>query len=295
MVWMEERGARGVAAAVALGLALVCAPVAGAQSGGDPPAGEAAVAADTTAPAGAVGGVRDPAAGILELTVRATDDGAGLSVATGSLGGRVLDTARFDSGGCCPAVGEVRLRVPTALVADGPQRLVVQVTDGAGNAAKLVDQVVTVINTPPLHQPIVTVVVGSRGGGPSPSPGPGGSPPPAPGFRCRAPRLSMTLAQRPVRYRRGVPVLAAGRRYRFHGQLTCLIDGRRVVAPRGTLVRVRSRRPGRTFVKPSVRVGGKGRVVARLAFRTSRSVSFSVRPATVRIRFHVVRLRGGRA
>ena len=42
------------------------------------------------------------------------------------------------------------------------------------------------------------------------------------------PQLTMRLAQRPLRRRRGVPVLRTGRTYRFAGRLTC--------APEGTVV-----------------------------------------------------------
>ena len=109
----------------------------------------------------------------------------------------------------------------------------------------------------------------------------------------------MRLAERPLRYRRGVPVLAAGRTYRYAGRLTCRIDGRRRPALRGTQVQVRNRVRGWTISKPSIRLRKAGDVVAHLAYRSSRVVIFRVRGARgelvrVRIPIRVVRVRKGR-
>ncbi len=90
----------------------------------------------------------------------------------------------------------------------------------------------------------------------------------------------MFLAQRPLRIKRGVPVLAAGRKYRFRGRLTCLIEGRRKAAPRGTLVQVRDRRKGRTIERPAARVKTGGALVVKIAHRRSCTVVFrSAAPA----------------
>jgi hypothetical protein len=72
------------------------------------------------------------------------------------------------------------------------------------------------------------------------------------------PQLTMRLAQRPLRWRRGVPVLRAGRTYRFAGRLTC--------APEGTVVE-----------------GADGRITTRIAYRGGRTVEFSAHGAAVRI------------
>jgi hypothetical protein len=95
-----------------------------------------------------------------------------------------------------------------------------------------------------------------------------------------------------------VPVLAAGRTYRYAGHLTCRIDGRRRPAPRGTQVQVRNRLRGWTISKPSIRLRKAGDVVAHLAYRSSRVVIFRVRAAggdvvRVRIPIRVVRVNKG--
>ena len=54
--------------------------------------------------------------------------------------------------------------------------------------------------------------------------------------QCRSPRLSVFLAQKPLRVSSGVPVLKTGKRYRFSGRLTCVINGRRRSAPKRTRI-----------------------------------------------------------
>ncbi len=281
---------RGAAVAVALGLSLVAAATASA------------------APSAAIGGVRSPAAGTLDLTVQATGDASGLRSATVALGGVTQDSGFFGEPDClpdasaeggCPSTGALPLTVETSAVSDGVHRLQVTVTPGAGPAVVVYDEAITVDNTPVVSTPSVTVTVGS--GTISPSPPGGGGGPPRPGGvgACASPRLSMFLAQSPLRFRRAVPVLVAGRRYRYSGRLTCRVNGRRRSAPRGTYIGVRNRLRGRTFVKPALRVRSRGRIVARLAYRSSRVIVFRARSATgkvvsVRIPIRVVRLRGGR-
>ena len=98
----------------------------------------AAVAALLTLPAaaqaevhGAVGGLRDPAAGTLQLNVRVTETtGVGVRRATAMLGGHLLDSQYFADPACaagvCPTVATVDLAVPTAAVPDGTARLEVR-------------------------------------------------------------------------------------------------------------------------------------------------------------------------
>jgi hypothetical protein len=241
---------------------------------------------------GAVGGVRDPASGVLELWVQASESGdAGLRTARAMLAGQLLDTAHFDDPACaagsaveCPAAGGVGLRVPTTAVPDGERRLEVAIVDGNGVAVHVLDRTITVANTPIPWTSTVTIGIGSSGTtSPSPAPGDGGSgggPGPGGGaIGCRSPRLSVSLAQRPLRWRRGTPVLLAGRNYRFRGRLTCVIDARRRAAPRGTRVELRHVRRGRTIARRNVPVGANGRIRARLMFRSSRSLVFRVRAA----------------
>ena len=250
-------------------------------------------------PQGNAAGWRDPAAGQMALTVQATPDGARLQNAAASLGGELLAIEGFADGSCqstCPA--RVILDVDTTEVPDGQRELVVWVTDEEGTSTELLRRTITVDNAPRVYTPIVTVQVGSGSIGQQPSP-PGGPVGGDSGPSCASPRLSMRLASRPLRYRRGVPVLAAGRSYRYAGELTCRIDGRRRPAPRGTEVQVRNRLRGWTISKPSITLRKAGDVVAHLAYRSSRVVIFRVRAAggdvvRVRIPIHVVRVKKGR-
>ena len=182
------------------------------------------------------------------------------------------------------------------------------VTDDQGASTELLRRDISVENTPrpspckdkkDEHDPcIVDVQVGSGSISPLPSP-PGGGVAGETVSSCVSPQLSMRLASKPLRYRRGVPVLAAGRTYRYAGRLTCRIDGRRRPAPRGTKIQVRNRLRGWTISKPSIELRKAGDVVARLAYRSSRVVIFRIVGARgevmrVRIPIRVVHVKKGR-
>jgi hypothetical protein len=262
---------------------------------------------DTQAPTGAVGGVRNYIAGTLTLNVLGRDEGgSGLSSAAVAIDGVQLDEAPFvcadpPDAGCPPTTGSTTLEVVlNDGVQDGPHRLTVTARDAAGNVATLVDQTVTVANTPPRNTSTVTVNVGSgKIRGPSGS-GPGGGPVGPEEESCAAPRLEVFLASRPLRIRKGLPVLAAGRKYRWRGKLTCRIDGKRRAAPRGTVVQLRSIVGGRRVGTRRLEVGRRGRLSVRLALRSSRVLVFRFAGADgdvvrVRVRVRVVRLRPRRA
>jgi hypothetical protein len=253
------------------------------------------------APTGTVGGWRSPLAGAMTLTVWANPDGVRLVSATATLGGVTFPAAPFENRGCeglCPA--EATINVATIdgkrnrIVPDGLQELVVTVLDEAGQTHRLrLPQdplMIEVDNTEPNYTSTVSVNIGSGTLSPNPSP-PGGPVGGDQGPSCRSPRLSMRLADRPLRFRRGVPVLKRGRVYRYAGKLTCRINGARRPAPRGMPVQVRNRlRGGWTVVKPSVRVRKAGVVVARLAYRSRRTIIFRVRGAggeLVRVRIPI--------
>jgi hypothetical protein len=278
-----------------LGLWLACAAVLLA-----PPIAAAA-------PGGTAVGWRSPAAGVLKLTVYATPDDADLRSASVTLGGVLIDVEGFLDGTCnttCPATVELNLN--TKQVADGERELIVSVEDVNGVDTTILRQTLLVENTervPPckretIYDPCaITVSVGSgRISLPQPSP-PGPVGPGSTDQSCRSPRLSMRLSQRPLRFRRGVPVLLRNRVYRFSGRLTCRINGARRGAPRGMAVQVRHRlRAGWTVAKRDIHVRKTGEVVARLAFRSRRVVIFRVRGTggdlvRVRIPVRVVRRR----
>jgi hypothetical protein len=261
-------------------------------------AAPATAQADVT---GAVGGIRDPASGYLELDVRANDrSGAGLRTVRASLGGEPLAEAAIGAPGCvadsadldagCPAAGRVPLTLDTTEVADGPQRLEVTAEDGLGAVTHLVDRTVMVANTLPTWTSSVTLHVGSGTPDPNgPPTGPSGDPSASP-RACRSPRLSVTLATRPLRFRHGVPVLRKGRSYMFKGRLTCVVDRRRRAAPAGTKLELRQIARGRTVTRRILQIGRNGRLRVRITARSRRAVVFRYRAAggrLVRVRIPV--------
>jgi hypothetical protein len=255
-------------------------------------------------PTAAIGGVTNPATlGALELSVLASEtEDLGLESATALLDGSVVAEAQFEEGACragsevaCPAV--LTLTVVTIDESDGIHELMVVVENEQGSRFTWTKNI-EIDNTPPVSTPIVTVEIGSGAIQPGP-PGPGPGPPSPTDRRCVAPRLSMSLAQIPLRYKRGRPVLAKGRKYRFTGRLTCRVDGRRRAAPRGTEVQVLHRTRRRLMRKKSLAVRRNGRVAARLGLRSRRVVIFRARGAdgrfvTVRIKIRVAKLKRGR-
>jgi len=240
-----------------------------------------APAAASAAPSASIGGLRTPANGTLDLTVQAVSDVELVSV-TAELDGQTVDTAFFEAGACsagstvaCPAVVTLTISLPKDLSENGLHTVRITVRDVSG-AEFVRESEITVDNTPIPNNPVVVVSVGSGNLSPSPPPPGGTDPPPAGAPTCKSPRLSMFLDERPLRYRRGVPVLKAGRKYRFEGRLTCMYNGRPRPAKRGTLVQVRNVVRGFTIFKPALEVGRNGRLVANLRFNSSRVLVFRV-------------------
>jgi hypothetical protein len=211
-----------------------------------------------------------------------------------TLAGRLLDSAAFADPACaapaCPAVGTVSLAALTTGIPDGPQRLEVTVEDGAGRVTHILDRTVTVANTPPQYSSSVTLRVGSD---PDTGPSGGASDPPGVGGEqsgCRSPQLAVVLSRRAVRIRRGVPLLAAGKRHRFNGRLTCRSGTRRVAAPRGTPIGLRHWVNGKIERQKVLRVGTNGRFSALVRVTGGRTLAFRARSATgkiVRVRIRV--------
>lgn len=291
-----------------LGIAISCGQDPGGRCSAAPSgAGTAAVAVSSAAltvsddnpPAGAVGGVHSPASGTLQLAIRASDDGVGLSSATASLDGATPTTVQLGGASCtaigqgskgvdlplgaaCPqSVTDVPIAVDTGAVPDGSHRLTVTVADAAGNVATIADQPIVVRNSyaVPASSTILAVGTGgfTAGGGASMTgeSSPGGlslgGPPfggaSGVGSGCASPQLSAMLTSRPLHMsRHGVPVLSIRRAYLFTGRLTCVVKGRRVGAPDGTAVRIRGafrrRYAGRTGV--ALYHGGRFRLLLKL-------------------------------
>jgi hypothetical protein len=261
---------------------------------------------------GSVAGWRSPANGEMDLTILAVPDQAALRSATATLG-NLSSTESFVDGTCstsCPAQLVLPFNTHGAFPANffGERELVVTLEDVNGERSEILRRTITIDHrevdpTPcpsasPFHCAL-TIQIGSGAISPQPSPDGGGDVGGDSGPVCASPRLSMALASKPLRRRRGVPVLAAGRAYRYAGTLTCRINGRRRPALRGTEVQVRNRLRGWTISKPSITLRKAGDVAVRLRYRSSRVVIFRVRGAggevvRVRIPIRVVQVKKGR-
>ena len=284
-----------------------CAP-AGGDALGIEASSIALRVSDGTPPRGAVGGVSSPAVGTLSLSLFATDAGLGLASARATLDGALVAQADLGgptcaelspqdatidlpaAGGCPSSVSSAALDVDTTTVADGTRRLRVVVRDAAGNDATVADEQVVVRNAaqPTSSQAVLSLgtggVAGSGSGGGGAGGGAGGAgggvgTPAAATTRtagpaCAKPRLSMMLRSRPLRTRRGVPVLSPNRAYSFAGRLTCVVGGRRASAPRGTVVEIFSVVGRKLRSDGGVIAKARGAISVWLRYPSSRIVRF---------------------
>ncbi len=292
--------------------AVGCQQPAAGTAGADLAAIGMAVADDTT-PSFAVGGTSSPATGVLPLDIQATDTGSGLRFASATLGSAVVSD-NFEAGeGCsdltpgtstidmslnadCTEVGSLKLGLDTTNVPDGDYTLTVRVTDWSGNARENT-QSITVLNTRPVNTPTQTLSIGTSGiatqGGANNSGGSGGVAG-ATAQQCRTPRLSVFLAQKPLRVSGGQPVLKAGKRYRFSGRLTCVVNNRRISAPKRTRVDILNTVGRRTMEKAGTTIKTQGGLSVILAYKSSRLITFRFtnsdgQRSQVRIRVRVAR------
>jgi hypothetical protein len=159
-------------------------------------------------------------------------------------------------------------------------------------------QPINVLNTLPVNTPTQQLSIGTSGivipQENQPSPGPSGGVAGSLSSQCRSPRLSVFLDQKPLRVRRGVPVLKAGKRYRFSGRLTCVINGRRRSAPKRTRIDILNTVGKKTVRKPGTRIRDKGRLSVVLSYRSSRVIIFRFtnsngQRSQVRIRIRVAK------
>ena len=81
----------------------------------------------------------------------------------------------------------------------------------------------------------------------------------------------MILAEKPVRVSKGTPVLRANKRYRFTGRLTCVINGRRVSAPKRARIDLLNTIGKKTSEKSGTTVASKGAFQIILAYPSSRT------------------------
>jgi hypothetical protein len=261
----------------------------------------APVAQNSSPPTGAVSGVRSPmeAGSTLSLTIDASDTGSGLASAQASIGGNTASVSLCSAPPCPEAVSSVPLSVGVG--GAGSNELVVSVTDAAGNTGTLVERPIEVFSPAPPGSNTVTIGIGN-GGPPSSGPpeptetgGKGGNG--GKGGRgevsgasssnvCRSPLLAMRLVSRPLRYamvkKRRIPVLRARRDYTYRGRLTCLLNGRRVSAPTGTVVHVFykiGRRPAHRSDRGTMTVHkGNLRAILGYSYTSSRTIIFRYGP-----------------
>ena len=90
----------------------------------------------------------------------------------------------------------------------------------------------------------------------------------------------MTLSQKPMRVSRGVAVLQYGKRYRFRGRLTCVINGRRVSAPKRARVDIFNTVGKKTVEKAGTTVRDKGNLTVILSYKSSRLIRFRFTSST---------------
>ena len=253
---------------------------------------------DTELPGGACGGVRSPAAGILALEVLGRDSGVGLRNAAAYVDHQLVAEGRFGDPACqdlspsspgvdlpfglvnqndagtppvpvgCVSRGTTTLNVDTRAYGNGVHRLVVVVADLAGNVAVIADQELEFDN------PLVSTLLL---GGTATNPGALGSETDlttGQATSCVEPRLSVILADKPVRMHKRVPVLLANGRYKFTGRLTCRVGDRRRAAPKRAILDIFSRIASKTSDDYGTTTAPEGAVSVILTFTESRTLIF---------------------
>jgi hypothetical protein len=227
---------------------------------------------------GQLEGWHSPASDTLALVVRGTSTDARLVDATMTVDGAPANRATF----CAdtePACADQRVPLPldTTHYADGVRQVVITIRDADGNTFTIDTYVEVWNNRGPNCSPKCTapLSIGSAG---SPAQPPGGN---AGGgvqgttkSSCLSPRLSMSLAQRPLRISHGVPVLLKGKSYRFTGRLTCLVGNKRRSAAKGARIDVRNVLSGTTHRRPGTKVGNGGKITVLLKYTSSRTIEF---------------------
>jgi hypothetical protein len=257
---------------------------------------------DAKAPKAAVGGFRSPASGTLELDFAASDEGLGLAYAEAGIvgqpmkreyfntacrdlteGGNIdLPLAAVETDGPCEKVARKTVSVDTTSVADGDQKIAWRVVDLAGNvwpAAGTEPTSFSVLNNVNLGTNTQTLNIGTSGtttpaaNNNTPNAGAGGVAGTT-SQNCRSPRLSFSLSNKPMRVTKGVPVLQYGKRYRFNGRLTCVINGKRKSAPKRTRVDILNKVGSKNLEKAGTTVADNGKLTVILAYRSSRTITF---------------------
>jgi hypothetical protein len=267
---------------------------------------------DTTKPNVAVGGYQSPAAGKLKLDFAASDVGTGLRSAEAWITGAActpslcpVSTRDFPGTNCrdltpndatvdmpldakCSFAehGLPAVEVDTAiLLPDGTiglpngdgYALNYRVTDWAGNEYTETKPL-SLNNNPYLGTSVQTLNIGTSGtttpNATTNASGGSGGVAGASAQSCRSPRLSFSISQKPMRISKGVPVLQRGKRYRFNGRLTCVINGKRMAAPKRARVDILNKVGKKTLEKAGTTVRDKGRLTVILSYKSSRTITF---------------------
>ena len=162
--------------------------------------------------------------------------------------------------------------------ADKPgYELAVRVYDWAGNSATHTTAM-EILNTINLGTNVQTLNIGTSGvqtpATTNPTTGGTGGVAGASSQSCSSPRLSFSLAQKPLRISGSTLVLQKMKRYRFSGRLSCVINKKRVSAPKRTRIDIFNKIGKKTLEKRGTTVSGKGRLRIILAYGTSRTITF---------------------
>jgi hypothetical protein len=265
---------------------------------------------DTTPPYAAVGGYQSPAAGDLKLDFAAWDVGTGLRSAQAWIAGAACTpslcpvvTAGFPGTECrdltpndatvdmplgakcafageeahAPIVLKTTVETGTGLPNGDGYSLNYRVIDWAGNEYNE-SKPLSLNNNPDLGKSSQELSIGTSGTtttNASTNAGSGtGGVAGASAQSCRSPRLSFSLSNKPMRISKGVPVLQYGKRYRFNGRLTCVINGKRKSAPKRARVDILNKIGKKTYEKAGTTVRDSGKLTVILSYKTSRTITF---------------------
>jgi hypothetical protein len=201
--------------------------------------------------------------------------------------------------GCAPGtadVGSADIDVNIKPFSEGLHHLVVTVSDVAGNVGTVTDEMFEVDNIRPVYSDHQDLTIGSdvpnqqaaNNGGNT-----GGSQGGVEGAQadsCPQPKLSVLLADKPLRIKHKVPVLVRSQKYRFTGHLTCLINGRRRSAAKHTVVHLHALIKGKTAWKTRFGVGSGGKFTIRLRNPTTRTLDFTYISANGKVTHVQIRL-----
>jgi hypothetical protein len=246
---------------------------------------------------GAVGGIQDPASGTLTLHVEARDPQGSLADVTLTVDGALVDTKPL----CACQSAAADLKLDTTGYGDGVHHLTITIRDSDGHSAMPENRDFEILNHPPKGSPTATLNIGSGGATPLPNVNGSGGSGGVEGVSatsCRSPKLSMFLTQKPLRVSNGVPVLLKGKRYRFTGRLTCVVNGKRLSAAARSRIDVLNVVKGKTVRKGGATVRSKGKITLILAYPSSRAIEFRYsnsdgKTSKVRIRVIVSKNRKG--